>query len=132
MNEVLTTIKKRKSARVFTDQRIPEEMKAEILNAAFEAPTAGAMMLYSILDITDEELKAKLAVICDHQPFIAKAPLVLIFLADYQRWYDAYCFAGCGPRNPGEGDLLLACADALIAAENTVIAAESLGYGGNY
>ena len=116
MNAVLATIKKRKSVRVFTDQKIPEEVKQEILNAAFEAPTAGAMMLYSILDITDQEIKERLAVTCDHQPFITKAPLVLIFLADYQRWYDAYYFAGCQPRQPGEGDLLLACADALIAA----------------
>jgi len=49
--------------------------KNEILKAAFEAPTAGGMMHYSILDITDEELKKKLAVVCDNQPFIAQAPL---------------------------------------------------------
>lgn len=132
MNEVIATIKKRKSVRDFTDQKIPEAIKAEILNAAFEAPTAGAMMLYSIIEITGEELKGKLAVVCDHQPFIVKAPLVLIFLADYQRWYDAFSFAGCQPRLPGKGDLLLACADALIAAQNTVIAAESLGIGSCY
>lgn len=132
MNEVLKVIKNRKSVRVFTDQKIGDQTKQEILNAAFQAPTAGAMMLYSILEITDQKLKEELAVICDHQPFIAKAPLVLIFLADYQRWYDAYGLAGCQPRKPGEGDLILACADALIAAENTVIAAESLGIGSCY
>jgi len=47
-------------------------------------------------------------------PFIAKAPLVLIFLADYQRWYDCFNLNGCNPRKPGQGDILLASADALI------------------
>jgi FMN reductase (NADPH) len=132
MNEVLRQIKARKSVRVFEDKPIDIETRKEILNAAFEAPTAGAMMLYSILDITDQILKEKLAIACDNQPFIAKAPMVLIFLADYQRWFDAYSFEGCNPRRPGEGDILLACADAIIAAQNTVVAAESLGVGSCY
>jgi nitroreductase len=132
MNEVLRQIKGRKSVRVYEDRPIDLETKKVIVNAAFEAPTAGAMMLYSILDISDQNLKEKLAITCDNQPFIAKAPLVLIFLADYQRWFDAYTYADCNPRKPGEGDILLACADALIAAQNSVVAAESLGVGSCY
>lgn len=132
MNETLRQIRDRKSVRVFENKSIDAETKNEILNAAFEAPTAGAMMLYSILDVSDQTLKEKLAITCDNQPFIAKAPLVLVFLADYQRWFDAFCFADCNPRKPGEGDILLACADALIAAQNTVVAAESLGVGSCY
>ncbi|MBB6214500.1 nitroreductase [Anaerosolibacter carboniphilus] len=132
MNDVLKQIKNRKSMRMFENKPITDELKKEILNAAFEAPTAGCMMLYTILDITDEILKEKLAVTCDNQPFIAKAPLVLIFLADYQRWYDAFSFEDCNPREPGEGDALLACADAIIAAQNTVVAAESFGIGSCY
>ncbi|KOA18656.1 FMN reductase [NAD(P)H] [Clostridium homopropionicum DSM 5847] len=89
-------------------------------------------MLYTILDITDEETKKRLAVLCDDQPFIVRAPLVLIFLADYQRWYDSFYYEGCNPRKPGEGDILLACADAIIAAQNTVVVAESLGIGSCY
>lgn len=132
MNEILRQIKNRKSMRIFENKPIEAELKKEILNAAFEAPTAGAMMLYSILDITDEKLKERLSVECDNQPFIAKAPLVLIFLADYQRWYDAFDSENCNPRTPGEGDILLACADSIIAAQNTVVAAESLGIGSCY
>lgn len=132
MNDVLKQIKSRKSVRVFENKLIESDIKKEILKAAFEAPTAGAMMLYTILDITDEKLKEKLAVTCDEQPFIAKAPLVLVFLADYQRWYDAFSLEDCNPRKPGQGDILLACDDAIIAAQNTVVAAESLGIGSCY
>jgi nitroreductase len=132
MNEILNQLKNRKSVRQYEDKPIPKDLKDEILQAAFEAPTAGAMMLYTIIDVTDQTLKAKLSVTCDNQPFIAKAPLVLIFLADYQRWYDSFLHEGCEPRTPGEGDMLLACADAIIAAQNTVVAAESLGIGSCY
>lgn len=132
MNETLKQLHNRKSVRIFEDRPIPDEQKKEILASAFQAPTAGAMMLYTIIDVTQQSLKEKLAVTCDNQPFIAKAPLVLIFLADYQRWYDTFNAAGCGPRLPAEGDLLLACADAVIAAQNTVVAAESLGIGSCY
>lgn len=132
MNEVLKQIKNRKSVRVYEDRKIPDEVKQEILNAAFQAPSAGCMMLYSIIDITDEELKEKLSMTCDNQPFIAKAPMVFVFIADYQRWYDSFSYENCNPRKPGEGDILLACVDAVVAAQNTVVAAESLGVGSCY
>lgn len=132
MNDTLTQIKLRKSVRVFEERSIAPDIKREIISSAFEAPTAGCMMLYTILDITDPGLKEKLSEVCDHQPFIARAPFVLVFLADYQRWFDAFRLAGCDPRMPAEGDLLLAYADAVIAAHNTVVAAESLGIGSCY
>ena len=47
-------------------------------------------MLYSIIEVESQKLKDKLALTCDNQPFIAKAPLVLLFLADYQKWYDMF------------------------------------------
>ena len=87
------------------------------------------MALYTILDITDQEIKDKLAVSCDNQPFIATAPMVLIFCADYRRWYDVFCDCVEEVRKPAMGDLFLAEADAIIAAQNAVVAAQSLGLG---
>jgi FMN reductase (NADPH)/FMN reductase [NAD(P)H] len=141
MNETLELIHNRRSVRAYEDRPIAEETTSAIIQAAMRAPTAGNMMLYSILEIDDQALKEKLAESCDNQPFIARAPLVLLFLADYQRWFDTYvaydvpalCEAdGQTMRRPGEGDLMLACCDALIAAQTAVIAAESLGVGSCY
>ena len=132
MNEVITQLHERKSVRVFTDQPISAEDKNLILDAAAQAPTAGNQQLYTILDITDPAIKARLVDTCDHQPFIAQAPLVLIFCADCLKWYEAYTSVGCTPRKPGAGDLLLAVNDALIAAQNAVVAAHSLGLGSCY
>ena len=97
-----------------------------------QAPSAGCQQLYTILDITDQKRKEALADSCDHQPFIAKAPMVLVFCADCKKWYDAYLEAGCQPRRPGVGDLMLAVTDAAIAAQNAVVAAESFGIGSCY
>lgn len=132
MNEVLKQLRERKSVRIFTDTPVSAEDKRAILAAAAEAPTAGNQQLYTILDITDTNIKAQLAETCDHQSFIADAPVVLIFLADFQKWYDAFSEAGCEPRKPGAGDLMLAIDDALIAAQNAVTAAHSLGMGSCY
>ena len=132
MNETIQGLWERKSVRVFTDQAISPEDKALILQSAMEAPTAGNQQLYTILDITDQQLKERLAVTCDNQPFIAEAKMVLIFCADCQKWYDAYLTGGCEPRKPGAGDLMLAVTDAAIAAQNAVTAAESLGIGSCY
>ena len=132
MNEVLTQLHARKSVRAFLDKPIDPADKAAILAAACAAPTAGNQQLYTILDITDQAVKDTLAETCDHQPFIAAAPMVLIFCADCQKWQDAFASGGCQPRHPAVGDLLLAFSDANIAAQNAVTAAWSLGIGSCY
>lgn len=141
MNPTIDLLLKRKSVRAYTDQPVPDAEKELILRAAMQAPTAGNMMLYSIIEVADQTLKDRLAVTCDNQPFIARAPFLLLFLADYQRWFDYYIASGAERlcqrhgelfRKPAEGDLLLACCDTLIAAHAAVIAAESLGIGSCY
>ena len=132
MNEIIKSLYARKSVRVFTEEEISKEDKNSILSATLQAPSAGCQLLYTILDITDEQKKERLAVLCDNQPFIAKAKLVLVFCADCRKWLSFYKEAGLEPRKPGAGDLLLAVEDALIAAQNAVTAAESLGIGSCY
>lgn len=132
MTPTIKELYSRKSVRVFTEDNISEENRNLILFSAMQAPTAGNMQMYTILDIQDQEKKNRLADLCDHQPFIAQAKLVLIFLADYRKWYDAFVAAGATPRTPEEGDLMLAVSDANIAAQNAVTAAESLGIGSCY
>ena len=132
MNEVLRQLHGRKSVRVYEDRPIAPEVKQAVLEAAIQAPSAGNMALYTILDITNPEMKQKLSVSCDNQPFIATAPMVLIFCADYRRWYDVFCAHVEEVRRPDMGDLFLAEADAIIAAQNAVVAAHSLGLGSCY
>jgi len=132
MNETIRQLFDRKSVRVFEDRPINPADKALILEAACMAPTAGNRQLYTIIDVTDQAIKERLVDTCDHQPFIAKAKMVLIFCADCRKWYEGFKATNSAPRKPGAGDLLIAVSDANIAAQNAVTAAESLGIGSCY
>ena len=141
MNETMQLLLNRRSVRAYEEREISEEVKEELLTATLRAPTAGNLMLYSIIEVKDQAAKDTLVRTCDNQPFIARAPLVLLFLADYQRWVDHFAVSGVEQlceeegkpvRTPEEGDLFLACCDALIAAQTAVIAAEALGLGSCY
>ncbi|MCM0647818.1 nitroreductase family protein [Clostridium swellfunianum] len=139
--ETIDLLKNRMSLRKYAEKPISREDLNIILDSAMRAPSAGNMMLYSILVIKDEEKKKTLSKTCDNQPFIASAPVVLIFLADMQRWFDYYNYCEvkeyCNKKDlefdaPDEGDLMLAIADAVIAAQNAVIAGEALNIGSCY
>jgi nitroreductase len=139
MNQTIELMNARTSTRAYDPAPPSGDEKQAILHTAMRAPTAGNLMLYTIIEIEDQTLKDRLAVTCDHQPFIAKAPWVLVFAADFQKWIDLFAVSGVervpGVRQrgaPGVGDLLMACSDALIAAQNAVIAAQSLGIGSCY
>ena len=139
MNETIRLLDARCSTRAYDPAPLTGEEKRAVLHAAMRAPTAGNLMLYSIIEIEDQALKDRLAVTCDDQPFIARAPWVLLFVADFQKWMDLFAACGCDQLpgvphgvTPGLGDLLMACNDALIAAQNAVVAAESLGIGSCY
>lgn len=141
INKVLEVINNRCTVRAYDKKPISQKEVDMIIHGAMRAPTAGNMMFYSIIEVQNQKMKDKLVTTCDNQPHIAKAPLVLIFLADMQRWYDYYVASGipelCVEKNlvyrtPDESDLLLACCDAIIAAQNAVIVAESMGIGSCY
>ncbi len=140
-NQTLELINNRRTIRAYNSKPLTQEEINTIIHGAMRAPTAGNMMFYSIIQVTDQKMKEKLAITCDNQPHIAKSPLILVFLADMQRWWDY--FKICRTKElcdeidvefetPQESDLLLACCDALIAAQNAVITAEALGIGSCY
>lgn len=131
-NETIRQLHERKSVRAFTPEPVSVADERAVLEAACQAPTAGNEQLYSIIVVRDQAKKDALAASCDNQPFIAKAPLVLAFCADVRRWRRGFALAGADPREPGAGDFLLAVEDTMIAAQNAVVAAHSLGLGSCY
>ena len=128
----LDELRERISVRAYTDEPISPEDERAIINAAFEAPTAGNQQPYSLVVIRDQALKEQLAVLCDNQPFIARAPLVIVYLTDLSRWYGAFLSEGVDAREPGMGDVVISVVDTAIAAQNAVVAAHALGIGSCY
>lgn len=141
MSETIDLLKNRASLRIYDEMPIPGYAVDKIIECAMRAPTAGNMMNYSIIVIEDEAKKEILSRTCDNQAFIAKAPLVLIFAADLQKLYDYYIINnvpeycdknGKAFKRPSSANLFLAMSDALIAAQNAVIAGEAIGIGSCY
>lgn len=142
MHETLYLLNTRRSVRAFEDRAIEKEDLSQLKEATLRAPTAGNMALYSIIEVYDPSKKEKLARICDEQGMIAKAPLVWVFLADMQKWVNYFYESKAVEkaereklatfRKPGLGDLHLCIQDAVIAAQNAVVAAQALGIGSCY
>jgi FMN reductase (NADPH) len=141
LNTTIDVLSKRLSLRKYSEIPISKEYEDIIIEGAMRAPTAGNMMLYSIIIVKDKEKKDTLSKTCDNQPFISNSPLVMIFVADYKKLYDYYSLSNakefCLSKNvefigPTYANLLLGASDALIAAQNAAIAAESLGIGSCY
>ena len=139
-NPTIELLLGRKSVRDYEDRPIPEELKDLVIAATLRAATAGNMMLYQVIEVEDAGRREFLSHSCDEQPFIAKAPWLLVFVADYQRWYDYFVWSGAAVPGPGlteaplpaEADLLLAVSDALIAAQTAATAVDALGLGSCY
>lgn len=122
----------RKSVRSFSDREISKEDKEKILLASVNAPSAGNQEPYRIIDVTDKEIIKELSVLCDNQPFMNQAKMLLVYCTDFKKWHDTFTLFECDPREVGYGDFVLALEDTLIAAQNAVTAAQSLGIGSCY
>lgn len=128
----------RRSHRSFLNEKISDKDLSLIKKATLQAPSAGNLTLYSIIEIESQEIKDKLSILCDNQPMIKKAPHVWVFLADFNRWLKYFKFSesdiktNTRIRDLGLGDLHLALQDTIIAAQTATIAIDDLGYGSCY
>ncbi len=138
LNDVINQLMSRRSVRAYQDTKISEKTLNTIKAAIVRAPTAGNMCFYSVIIVKDNYKKKALSVLCDEQPMIATAPLVMVFLADIQKHYDYMKLSesdkktGIDFPSPGLGDFHLAMQDSIVAAQTAVVAADSLGLGSVY
>lgn len=134
MNSTIELLLQHRSYRHFdSDYVIPASEVNLILQAAKQAPSWMNGQHYSIIRITDPALREKIGSLSPRNPHILSASEFWIVLMDEYRSHlcsDAYdgTFSAMGM----EDTLLTATADAAFAAQNALIAAESLGYGTCY
>ena len=124
---------KRRSVRNFKDQPIPEEIVAQLLDAANNAPSGGNIQPVSIILIQEKENRTILSEMVGSQPWVKNAPLSMIFCLDFnrvKRWaaMNATDFKG----EQALSHFLIAYADLMCAAQSVVLLAESLGLGSVY
>jgi nitroreductase len=123
------TILNHKTIRKYKDSPIDRLLLEGILKAASRASTTGNMQVYSIVVTTDTELRKKLWESHFKQNMVLQAPVILTFCADFNR-FNKWC--RLRKAEPGYDNFLsfmTAAIDALLAAQNAVLAAEEQGLG---
>ncbi|MCL2247544.1 MAG: nitroreductase family protein, partial [Lentimicrobiaceae bacterium] len=130
MNSTVKTILEHRSIRKFTSQDIDEQTLDLILKAACNGSTMGNMQLYSIIVTKDKEKMKAMAPFHFNQPMATNAPVILTFVADFNR-FNKYCKYRDAATDAYSNlqSYHWAVIDAIIAAQNACVAAESLGLG---
>lgn len=138
VNELMKTILHRRAIRRFADRQIEEEALEQILQAGLYAPSAGGRQGPIMAVCQDKQVNERLgrikranarprmatatSYVSREQPSIADDPNIK------NAFYDAPTVITLfGPRN-----FLFAAEDCAVAAENMMLAADSLGVGSCY
>ena len=133
LNETIAGLLAHRSVRAFSDRPLPKGLLETVGAAAQSAPTSSNLQTWSLVAVEDPATKARLAESAGGQKHVAAAPLMLVWLADLAR------LEKMGQREalPTEGlsyleMLIVGLLDATLAAQNAVVALESLGLGTVY
>ncbi|MBJ7578104.1 NADPH-dependent oxidoreductase [Devosia sp. MC532] len=122
-----------KSARAYLPKPVEPGVIEALVAAAQSAPTSSNVQAWSVVMVRDAERKARLAELSGGNPHIVTAPVFLVWIADLAR------LRTLAQREelPGDGldymeSFLIGVIDSTLAAQNTVVAASSLGLGSCY
>lgn len=130
MNAIYDVMMNHKSIRKYKETDIPQEDLEKILNAAIHGPTSINGQQFSILLVKDQAKKEKIAELSGGQPWIAQAPVFLVFLADFHRVAESMKKEGLEIENMKSVEAtLVGAVDCGIAFGNAMTMAESMGYG---
>jgi nitroreductase len=120
---------KHRSIRKFRQAPVPAEVMRGVLEAAVRASTCGNMQLYSLVVTCDEALRRRLAPCHFNQPMVTEAPCLVTVCADVHR-FSMWCEQrDAEPAFDNFEWFLNAATDALLAAQNLAVAAETQGLG---
>lgn len=129
MSSVLDLLKSHRSIRKFTDQAIAPELLNDLFLAGQAAATSSFLQGSTIIRVTDQSNRERIAELAGGQGYVASAAEFLVFCADLKR-------AGnyCNEYDmPFEGNytehFIIATVDVALMAQSLVTAAESEGLG---
>lgn len=130
MNQTIEIIKNHRSIRSYLDKDIPEDILTTIIEAAQAMPTSINGQQVSLVIIRDKETKKKLAELCGGQPWVAAAPVFVLFVADFYKTALAAKLNGRKQviHESAEGNLV-GVFDCGIALGGMMVAAESFSLG---
>jgi len=131
MNETIRLLMNHRSIRKFEDKALSKEQIEAIVASAQSASTSSFIQAYSIIGINDQEKKEKLAELAGNQSYVAKNGHFFVFCADFSRHALIGEMEDKDVHRSIESTekFMVALIDTALAAQNAVIAAESMGLG---
>ena len=132
-NEVIATLLDHRSVRGFKSDPLPQGTLETLIAAAQSAATSSNLQTWSVVAVSDPVTRAEFAKIANNQKHIEQCPLFLCWIADVSR-LDRLGEEEKIPleNTPYLETFLVAAIDAALAAQNAVVAAESLGLANVY
>nr|MDZ8016435.1 NADPH-dependent oxidoreductase [Nostoc sp. ZfuVER08] len=132
-NDSLETLISHRSVRSYLSDPLPPGTLEWLVTAAQSAASSANMQTWSVVAIEDPERKAELCKLANNQVWINQAPVFLVWLADLGRLAHIADSRGLPHVALDYIELLVkAIVDASVAAQNAVVAAESVGLGTVY
>lgn len=131
MNNTVETILSHRSTRKFTTEKLTKDQIHTIVKAAQQASTSSHVMAYTIIGITDENLKTELSAISG-QPYVKDNGHLFVFCGDLNRVYQQASKEEQSQMQESmesTEQFIVTTIDAALAAQNASIAAESMGLG---
>jgi nitroreductase len=132
-NETLAVLLAHRSVRRYLPTPVSDETLHTLVAAAQSASTSSNIQAWSVIAVRDPERKARLAACAGKQQSILQAPLFLVWVADFARLRqvaDDHQAPLVGQEYLEAG--IIGMVDAALAAQNAVVAGESLGLGSVY
>lgn len=127
-NPTIQTLLAHKSVRSYKPDPVPENTFETLVAAAQSAATSSNLQTWSVIAVRDATRKAALAKLANNQKHIEQCPLFLVWLADLSRANRIGEAEGVTFETLSyQETFIVAAIDAALAAQNAVIAAESLG-----
>lgn len=129
-NDVLEQLVSHRSVRSFMEKPLPAGTLESLVAAAQSASTSSNLQVWSVVAVQDSGRKRRLSELAGNQSCILEAPLFLVWLADLARAAQVAEQSGVVLEAlPYLEGLLLGTIDVALAAQNAVVALESLGLG---
>ncbi|ACB60041.1 nitroreductase [Exiguobacterium sibiricum 255-15] len=134
MNETIEHLLNHRSIRKFKPHQLDQETVETLVRSAQSASTSSYQQAYAIIGVEDEALKRQLVDVASGQSYVAENSYFFVFCIDYHKHILAAKIASGSVDRTVETTeaLIVGAVDAGLAAQNLVIAAESLGYGTVY
>lgn len=132
-NSVVEALLGHRSVRSYRVNPLPTGTLETLIAAAQSASTSSNLQAWSVIAVEEPARKARLATLAANQAHVRECPLFLVWLADLHRLEQLAHERGL--RADGLDYLesfVVAVIDAALAAQNAVVAAESLGLGTVY